>query len=274
MQALESTFLYVSLMAFFFATLLYVYYLLTQNDASANLGTVTAALGLVTLTVTLVIRTIVAGHVPFANMYEFTSSFVWGVIAVYLFAEWKYKLKAMGAFVVPVGFILLAIAIMLFQESSQLVPALQSNWLTFHVIMAVIAYGAYALSFGIAIMFIIKYNMEHGRSSGVLNVQLPASNVLDEMSYRAIAFAFPFMSLVIITGAIWAEYAWGRYWSWDPKETWSLITWLVYAAYLHARFTYGWRGKRAAWMAIIGFVTVLFTYFGVNMLLSGLHSYG
>lgn len=273
MQALESTFLYISLVTFFFATLLYAYYLLTQNESSGNLGTITAALGLITLTVTLVIRTIAAGHVPFANMYEFTASFVWGVIAVYLFAEWKYKLKAMGAFVVPVGFILLVIAAMLFQETSQLVPALQSNWLTFHVIMAVVAYGAYALSFGIAIMFILKYNMEHGKSSGVLNVQLPASSVLDEMSYRAIAFAFPFMSLVIITGAIWAEYAWGRYWSWDPKETWSLITWLVYAAYLHARFTYGWRGKRAAWMAIIGFVTVLFTYFGVNMLLSGLHSY-
>lgn len=274
MQTLESTFLYISLGTFFVATLVYVYYLLTKNQSSGQIGTFSTLLGFITLTIMLVIRTIDSGHVPFANMYEFTASFVWGIIAVYIFAEWKYKLKTMGAFVLPIGFVLLAITGMLFQESSTLVPALQSNWLTFHVFMAVIAYGAYALSFGLSVMYLVKFNMEQGKSRGILNAHLPATSVLDEMSHRAISFAFPFMSMVIISGAIWAEYAWGRYWSWDPKETWSLITWLVYAAYLHARFTYGWKDKRAAWMAVIGFVTVLFTYFGVNMLLTGLHSYG
>lgn len=273
MQTLESTFLYVSMIAFFIATFVYVYLLLTKSQAAGKTATGLTALGLVTLTVTLVLRYVISGHAPFANMYEFTSSFAWGIALVYLVAERKYKLKVMGAFVVPIAFILLSVAGMLFEEAKDLVPALQSNWLTFHVLMAVIAYGAYALSFGLGIMYMIKSNMEQGKNTGILNVQLPPSNTLDEMSYRAIAFAFPFMSLVIISGAIWAEYAWGRYWSWDPKETWSLITWLVYAAYMHARFTYGWKGKRAAWMAVIGFITVLFTYFGVNMLLSGLHSY-
>ena len=150
-------------------------------------------------------------------------------------------------------------------------PALKSYWLVFHVITAILAYGAFAVSFGLGLMYILKTYYEEN----VLKVELrlPPAMVLDELSYKIIIFGFSFLTLVIITGAIWANYAWGTYWSWDPKETWSLITWIIYAGYLHARLMLEWRGKRAAWLAILGFVAILFTFFGVNYLLPGLHSY-
>ena len=276
MANLETTFFYLTIGAYLVGSFLYFWHLVDKNKTAGNIATAVTILGLVSNTIALVLRTIEVGHAPFSNMYEFSTSFAWGVVAVYLFAEYKYKLKVLGAFVMPVAFLMIVSTAMfgIDMNARPLMPALQSNWLTAHVAVAIIAYGAYAFSFGIAIMYLIKESLAKRKSASFLNLHLPDAKILDELSYRFIAFAFPWMSLVIITGAIWAEYAWGRYWSWDPKETWSLITWLVYAAYLHARFTYGWKGRRAAWMAIIGFITVLFTYFGVNMLLSGLHSYG
>lgn len=150
-------------------------------------------------------------------------------------------------------------------------PALKSYWLVFHVITAILAYGAFAVSFGLGLMYLLKTYYEEN----VLKVELrlPPAMILNELSYKIIIFGFSFLTLVIITGAIWANYAWGTYWSWDPKETWSLITWIIYAGYLHARLMLEWKGKRVAWLAILGFVAVLFTFFGVNYLLPGLHSY-
>jgi len=271
----EYTIFYIAIACYAGASILYFAYLLTKSKLVGDLATGITIIGLIANTITLVMRTVSTGHAPFTNMYEYSTSFAWGIILVYLFAEFKYKLKVLGAFVVPVGLLIILSTDMLNigKEGGDLMPALQSNWLTAHVAVAVIAYGAYAFSFGLAIMYFIKDNLVKSKSRSFFNENLPSVELLDELSYRFIVFAFPFMSLVIITGAIWAEFAWGRYWSWDPKETWSLITWLVYAAYLHARFTYGWKGKKAAWLSIFGFLTVLFTYYGVNMLLSGLHAY-
>ena len=140
-----------------------------------------------------------------------------------------------------------------------------SNWLLAHVGVAIVAYGIFAFSFGTAILYLVKDRFKAK--------WLPAKDKLDELTYQLIAFAFPFMILVIVTGAIWAEQAWGTYWSWDPKETWSLITTLIYLGYLHARLVMGWKGKVAAWFAVVGFLAVIFTYLGVSFLLSGLHSY-
>ncbi|MCX8012217.1 MAG: c-type cytochrome biogenesis protein CcsB, partial [Desulfobacterota bacterium] len=170
----------------------------------------------------------------------------------------------------PLGSILLALTTITRSFSNEiqpLVPALQSNWLTYHVITCFLGYAAFAVSFGVSIMFLIKAN-----SKGGIGI-LPDQAVLDEINYKAISFGFPMLTLGIITGAVWANYAWGSYWSWDPKETWSLITWLFYAAFLHARYTRGWGGRKTAILSIIGFLAVIFTYFGVNLLLSGLHSY-
>lgn len=173
-------------------------------------------------------------------------------------------------------------------------PALKSQWLTFHVITAILAYGAFAVAFGLGVMYLLKYRLAPVNADKAHNLdkankenkenkaseetagfisRFPPLDTLDELAYRVVGFAFPLLSLCIITGAIWANYAWGTYWSWDPKETWSLITWIIYAGYLHARLMYGWKGKRAAWMAVFGFAAVLFTFFGVNYFLPGLHSY-
>jgi cytochrome c-type biogenesis protein CcsB len=152
-------------------------------------------------------------------------------------------------------------------------PALKSNWLLAHVFTAVVAYGALAISFAVALMYLWKAALEESNALGALTEVLPSLPVLDQIANRAIAFAMPFLTLLIITGAVWAEYAWGTYWRWDPKETWSLITWLVYAIYLHGRLAYGWQGRKAMKWAIFGFVVVLFTFIGVNVLLPGLHSY-
>ncbi|HEX3031195.1 MAG TPA: c-type cytochrome biogenesis protein CcsB, partial [Bacillota bacterium] len=245
-------------------------------DVVGKGATAIAAIGVVCNTVALGLRWKLTGHVPFTNMYEYSTSFAWGIVLVYLFGEQRYNLRVAGAFVMPIAFVLNASTLMLRlpTDPGNLPPALQSNWLTFHVLTAILAYAAYAFSCGLAVMYLWKESLEATKSKSFFNKELPPAVKLDELSYRFIAFAFPFISMVIISGAIWAEYAWGRYWSWDPKETWSLITWLVYAAYLHARFTYGWKGRRAAWMAIFGFATVLFTYYGVNLFLPGLHSYG
>jgi cytochrome c-type biogenesis protein CcsB len=150
---------------------------------------------------------------------------------------------------------------------------LKSHWLTFHVVTAIFSYGAFAVSFGLGLMYLLKtYFGENSNITGLVS-RFPDANFLDELAYKLITFGFSFLTLVIVTGAIWANYAWGTYWSWDPKETWSLITWIIYAGYLHARLMYDWKGKRAAWLAVLGFTSVLFTFFGVNYLLPGLHSY-
>jgi len=159
-----------------------------------------------------------------------------------------------------------------------LVPALQSNWLLYHVVTCFLGYAAFAVACGVSIMYLIKASHEANNSfavsaGGIMSL-FPPTRVLDDLNYRAIMIGFPLLTLGIITGAAWANYAWGTYWSWDPKETWSLIVWFVYAAFLHARFTRGWVGKRAAWLSIIGFAATIFCYLGVNLFLSGLHSYG
>jgi ABC-type transport system involved in cytochrome c biogenesis permease subunit len=151
-----------------------------------------------------------------------------------------------------------------------LMPALQSNWLAIHVITCFFGYAAFAVSFGISLLFLIQHRRE------VIHEGigwLPGSTTLDEINYWSIGIGFPMLTVGIITGAAWAHYAWGSYWSWDPKETWSLITWFIYAAFLHARITRDWRGRRMAILSLIGFMAVLFTYFGVSYILSGLHSY-
>ena len=217
------------------------------------------------------------GHAPLSNLYESVVFFAWSIVLIFGLIDAKYKYRVIGAFVMP--FALLAMAwgqLYLPTDINPLMPALQSNWLTYHVLTCFLGYAAFAVACGVSIMYLIKANSEEkgtDAAGGFLSV-FPPTKVLDELNYKAIMVGFPLLTLGIITGAAWANYAWGTYWSWDPKETWSLIVWFIYAAFLHARFTKGWVGKRAAWLSIIGFLATLFCYLGVNLLLSGLHSYG
>jgi cytochrome c-type biogenesis protein CcsB len=209
------------------------------------------------------------GHVPVSNQYESMVLFAWTIGVLYVLLEVRYRIRTLGAFIAPMPFLSLGLASLLFEDEIRpLVPALQSNWLTAHVVTCFLGYAAFAVSFGVSVLYLIKGGDDHDRLKA-----FPSVSTLDDMNHRAVAVGFSFLSVGIITGAVWADVAWGTYWSWDPKETWSLITWIVYAFFLHSRFVRGWTGKRTAIVSIAGFMCVLFTYFGVNFLLSGLHSY-
>jgi cytochrome c-type biogenesis protein CcsB len=238
------------------------------GQGAANLatyGTLIAWLAFGFLTASLIARTIYTGHGPFANQYEFSVSFAWGVLGAYLFFERKYHLRTIGLVALPIVGALLLYATSIPATSEPLVPALQNNLLlTLHVAVAIVAYGCFAVAFGAAVLYLIQ--PEEGRRG------LPRPELLDEISYRAVVIGFPFLTLVIVLGAIWAEVAWGTYWNWDPKETASLVTWLIYGAYLHARVVRGWHGRRSGALLVVGFAATLFTYFG-NLFFGGLHSY-
>ena len=203
---------------------------------------------------------------PLSNFYESLIFFAWCLPALGLLAFRRYLKGYLGALMAMLSTLLLAYAS--FGVDSQirpLMPALKSNWLLIHVVTAFLGYAAFALAFGTAILYLIQERRPRP--------SLPPLPLLDSLIYRTTVLGFLLLTLGIATGAVWAETAWGRYWSWDPKETWSLITWFIYAALLHARHLKGWHGRRIAWLAVLGFMAVLFTYFGVSFLLSGLHSY-
>ncbi len=218
------------------------------------------------------------GHAPLTNMYESVVFFSWTIIILYLIIEWKFKTRIIGAFAVPFAFLAMAYASFSTEISktiNPLIPALQSNWLIAHVITCFVGYAAFAVAAGLGIMYLIK-NISKNKdeqSTGFIN-SLPPLKTIDDIIHKTMVFGFIWLTAGIITGAIWANSAWGTYWSWDPKETWSLITWFFYAITLHARYTRGWGGTKIAYLAIFGFLVVLFTYYGVNFLLAGLHSYG
>lgn len=207
------------------------------------------------------------GYVPLSNLYESLVFFGASISGLYLFWEFKLNKKFIGAIVFILASFVMAFASLKADASIKpLIPALKSNWLVAHVITCFLGYGAFAVSFGAAIAYLVSNNPRFARF-------LPEKHILDAFIYRSILFGFFWLTLGIITGSVWAEQAWGSYWSWDPKETWSFITWLIYAGAIHLKLTRGWSGKKLSWMSILGFLSVLFTYFGVNFLLSGLHSY-
>lgn len=268
---------YITFAGYFIAMLSYVMHLPFKNPLLARFASYSALIGLLGNTSAIALRLVIAGRPPLANGYEFILTFAWGIVFVYLWVERRYKISMIGAFVLPCAFFLLAFVVFFMSENERVMtaiqPALKSNWLTFHVATAMFGYGALAISFGIGLLYLVKQNLVDKGSEGQLNARIPNLGRLDLMEYKMIMLGFPLLTLCIISGAIWANYAWGTYWSWDPKETWSLVTWIIYAIYLHTRLMYGCKGKPSAWVAVIGFLAVLFTFFGVNYCIAGLHSY-
>lgn len=215
------------------------------------------------------------GHIPVSNLYEVFILFSIITALLYLFYEGRYRTRALGGFVLlvisaAVGFLLWYTFDRGAHEIQPLVPALKSYWMKIHVPANFIGYGAFALSAMVGIAYLIRNRQEQRGGTSVL----PPLELLDDVMYKAIALGFAFFTVATILGALWAAEAWGGYWSWDPKETWALIVWLNYAAWLHMRLTKGWRGTPMAWWAIVGLFVTLFAFLGVNMFLSGLHSYG
>jgi cytochrome c-type biogenesis protein CcsB len=261
------------------AAFLYIVAWIFKNQTSGRLATWTAVAGLAVNTVGIILRWMESyrlgiGHAPFSNLYESLIFFAWTIVLIYLIVERRYKFRSIGAFATPLAFLALAYASLspgISNRIQPLLPALKSNWLIAHVITCFIGYAAFAIAFGISIMYLAK-SRETAPASGLLE-HIPEPRVLEELNHQLVMLGFLFLSAGIITGSVWANSAWGRYWGWDPKETWSLITWFVYATLLHARLMRGWRGRKIAYLSIFGFGAVMFTYFGVNYL-PGLHSYG
>jgi len=273
----------ITTLTYLVSMLIFFTFLATKNRTIGLAGSGTAYLGFLIQTVAIILRwkesyDVGHGHAPLTNLYESVIFFSWTIILIYGIIEFKYKYRVVGAFVVPFALLGMSWAQLgLSSGIEPLVPALQSNWLLYHVITCFLGYAAFAVACGISIMYLIKEKLE-GTSgdapAGGVIAMFPSIKVLDDLNYKAIMIGFPLLTLGIITGAAWANYAWGTYWSWDPKETWSLIVWFVYAAFLHARITRGWVGRRAAILSVVGFAATIFCYLGVNLFLSGLHSYG
>ncbi len=232
-------------------------------------ATMFVRLGLLFLTACLVLRGFAVHHGPFSNQYEFAVSFGWGIVAAYAYFEYRYRVRTIALLVLPIATAMLLYALTEDATANPLVPALQNSLLlTVHVVVAIFAYGAFAVSFGAAVLYLYQDYKGVGVVRG-----LPKPEVLDRLGYKAVIIGFPLLTMVVVLGAVWAQIAWGTYWSWDPKETASLLTWLLYGGYLHARVARGWVGRRAAWLLVAGFASVLLTFFG-NLFFGGLHSYG
>ena len=293
----------VALFAYIAGMIGYFYYLAFRRQLAWRAASVAAFLGLSAHAVSVVSRGVAAGRVPWGNMYEYSSLLALLVVGGYLFVvEGVFKVRVLGGFVLAFSVLTMAIAVMfLYVGPGPLVPALNSYWIKIHVVAAITGSSLFALGSIVTILYLAKDRRER-RSAATVPIMggsvdlddapphfesgadepaggasrrgiLPSAAVLDRVAYRTIAFAFPIWTFAVIAGAIWAEQAWGRYWGWDPKETWSFITWVVFAGYLHARATSGWRGRRAAVIALVGFASLLVTYYAVNLWIVGLHSY-
>lgn len=290
-----------------FATITYWTNLVLFNEVISlskigRFGTIVANLLLFFI---LCSRWIVAGYFPLSNLYESLLFLTWTLLTIYLYIETKTKSKLIGAMLIPVTLLISGFANLTLspemQKSSPLVPALQSNWLMMHVSMMLLSYATLIMGSLLCILFLVISRYKDIDLKIIDNSSLPLYNImldyyeakllapsneiselgklkllqsLDNWSYRIIGLGFPFLTIGIISGGVWANEAWGSYWSWDPKETWALITWLVFATYLHARITKGWEGKKTAILGGLGFFVIWICYLGVNFLGKGLHTYG
>ena len=280
----------------------------TERSIFSQIGRISTIIANGLLFFILCSRWIVAGYFPLSNLYESLLFLTWSLLTVYLYIETKTKSRLIGAILIPVTLLINGFANLTLspemQKSSPLVPALQSNWLMMHVSMMILSYATLIMGSLLSILFLVISQYREVDLKLVDNSGLPLYNVmldyyeaklisssnkisevselgklkllqsLDNWSYRIIGLGFPFLTIGIISGGVWANEAWGSYWSWDPKETWALITWLVFATYLHARITKGWEGKKTAILGGLGFFVIWICYLGVNFLGKGLHSYG
>lgn len=263
----------VTFLLYLASTVLYPIAVIFKSERIGGYARLTTLFGFISHTVALILRGLASGHHPIANLYESMSFFAWTIILIYLVLDHKYRLMVLGAFVIPLSFLVVALTSLLPGKIKPLLPALDSYWLGFHTTFSFLAYAAFAIAFVSGLMYLIQERQLKSKRLGGFYSRLPSLETIDSLGYKSIALGFPLLTLGILTGAIWAQSAWGRYWGWDPKETWALITWLVYAAYLLIRRTAGWQGKKAAYLSIIGFLGVVFTYLGLNLLAKGLHVY-
>src|SRR3989338_214174 len=258
----ESNFLSVAFLFYAVGALLYVWIFFKPSTRIRPIAVASIVLGLLSHTIALAVRWKSSGHAPLSDMYESLVFFSWAFVLAYLLIDLFLKISRLGFFVLLCNIAILVYAFSHDSTIKPLMPALQSNWLLLHVSACFFSYGAFAISFIASFIYLMPFHKKYF-----------SLEQLDQVIYKSILFGFPLLTFGIGSGAIWANEAWGTYWSWDPKETWSLVTWLIYALYLHLRLMKGWRDEKLAWVGLIGFLSVIFTYIGVNYFLAELHSY-
>jgi len=256
----------ISMALFFSACILHSVYAIFSIRSAGKCAAALLSLGFFSTTLALVTRWHHTGHPPFANLYESMVMFAWAISLAYLIAAIFFKAQFMGASAALMALSALGYASICDSTAHPLLPALKSNWIVIHVSSYLVGYGAAAVACVSSVIYLLTSRRSSSDERG--------GERFDALSYRLIALAFPFLTIGLTTGSVWANVAWGRYWNWDPKETWSLITWLIYALYFHLRLMRGWRGRRAAFLAVAGFVAILVTFIGVSRMWGGLHSYG
>ena len=272
----------VTLALYCITMLLHFFYVAVKKPVLSKLAIRIQFGALLMHTAAIILRGIAMGRLPMANQYEFSTAFAWALTLLSLIFILKFSFPVLGAFASPVMLLLAVYAgvqklneLRVIEANGidsirNLMPALRSSWLGIHVSTVIIAYGAFGVSFVLSIIFLLRDKM---KENGFWDQHIPKKEKLDTISYRCVSLGMMFLTVTIGIGGIWAENAWGSYWSWDPKETWALVTWVIYLVYLHLRIRKGWNGKTAAIFGTVGFICVLFTYIGVNTLLPGLHSY-
>jgi len=266
--------LYVAVLVLYgAATVFYLVFLLRSVGSRGKAAFWTLAAGFAVHCLFTAARYLEAGYTPITTMHESLSFFSLAIVGFFLAMAGKYRVALLGSFVTPLAMMAMLASASFPSAVAPLNPALRSGWLGIHTIIAFGGYAAFAVACCAGIMYLLQERYLKKKKLGALYRRLPSLDTLDDINYRCLTIGFPLLTIAIISGAIWAESAWGAYWSWDPKETWSLITWFIYAALLHGRLTIGWRGRRAAVLAIVGFGFILFTFVGVNLWLPGLHSY-
>lgn len=256
------------------ATAAYLVFFVSQNKSVRKIARMILICSGILQTLYIVSRYILAGHTPITSQHEAVFFFSWSATWAYLSFRWRYTVKNFGTFVSILIFCLLLISSLSSREVTPLLPALQSAWLPIHAGVSILAYGFLSLAFCGGVMYLLQERELKSKKFGFFFERFPSLDSLDQLNSHCITAGFVFLTLGIVTGSVWARQAWGTYWQWDPKESWSLITWFLYLVQIHQRFSVGWRGKRAAVMAIIGFGAVVFTLWGVTYLLGGVHSYG
>jgi cytochrome c-type biogenesis protein CcsB len=257
----------------FIATAAYLLYFISQKNQIRKIARIIMVVSGILQTLYIILRFVLAGHAPITSQHEAVFFFAWATTWAYLSFRWRYSVKNFGTFVSALIFCLVGISSFSEKNIDTLLPALQSVWLPIHGGVSLIAYGFLSLAFCGGLMYLLLEREIKSKKFGYFFSRFPSLDSLDQLNNHCLSAGFTFLTIGIVTGSIWARQAWGTYWQWDPKETWSLITWFIYLVQLHQRFTVGWRGKKAAVMAVIGFTAVIFTLWGVTYLLGGVHSY-
>jgi cytochrome c-type biogenesis protein CcsB len=263
----------ITLLIYFAATIFYLIGVISRREGFRQKAIWLLIAGFGLHCITIGVRWHATKVVPVASIHESLSFFAWALVGTYLLFYMKYRTIMLGAFVTPMALALMILGTKESAHAPSLNPVLDSWWFPVHVSLAFLGHAVFAIAGAAGIMYLLQERMLKSKKFSGLFYRLPSLDTLDNMNYKCLTFGFPLMTMGIISGAIWANSAWGGYWRWDPKEAWALITWFLYAALLHGRLTVGWRGRRAAIFAIIGFAFLLFSFFGVNLLLSGEHSF-